>query len=871
MNPIQNYLEELIDRCEQLEIKEYTIPEFTQQLNILDYQVYLLIKEKTLFEVKKSKPAKINVGSIKKLKDAPLKFINLIPFSVLELQTITGVPFELIAKLIDHGYLNAYRKKRRKGHVRSLFKFKELFQNQNKIMDILSVHYEETAETDRINNINSDELENSLLTKIQHTAKRLAHDNLSGGLKNKEKKKNEYELDLWQKNAILAVEAGKNIFVQAPTGAGKTAIVEEYISRNIENGLTLFYAVPIKALANDKFFDFCELYGNDNVGINTGDITLNGSAPIIVGTTEIVRNIIFDNPEAYKTIAYDEAQYLGDPERGGAWEESIILCDDDTKLIFLSGSVSNAESVASWVSEIKNVKTDIFSETVRPVPLQFAFPYDNGYIKQEDWYDLQSLARKNDSDMYSEKRFFEQIEKSDMTPVLLFMARRRDCEDILTEISPVSKESSEEMRKILEEHPEYKFVNLRLRNLLVKKRIAYHHSGLLPPEKRVVETFAKKGLLRFVSATMSLASGVNFSVRTCFINEYRRPGNGGMMQDLSPSEILQMWGRAGRRGLDTEGYLIPCMNVDHTDNFKRIKAYPEAIERTNFVSPVNLLSILSRYSVGTLEKLCEKSFSSYVENVRYRSFSDETMKREAGAICASPTYELPPYRQAVYANTKRKKMEEMYNCTKCPNLDSCTRTYEKDIKYNPLQKMIKHLKINNYLTPDFNLTQKGKLAERFHSEAGLLVAHHIVEGKVNANNILHYAATVSAPGHIDFTGSRKRLQLDIAKKIYPNYLFPNLWERQRGRMVFVNWNPGAGVIADKWLKTENWEDFSKKPALAKIQGDIFRVLLRSGELLKSIGFIKDLNPELAQAAIEAHKKLMKPPLIPENLFNHESS
>jgi len=868
MNTIHNYKINLIEKCKELERREYTITELTQKLNLYDYQFYILIKEKILEEKKNSKPTLISKASIEGIIESPEGFVNTIPVTVLELQIILDVPIELIGKCIDRGVLKSYRKKKRKGHMRSLFKLKELFSHHGEILDILSVHYDAVKENVRIDSINSVELRDSLIEKVQTTAERLSCDHLSSGYHDSELKKNSYELDPWQKNAVLAVEEGRNIFVQAPTGSGKTAIVEEYLKRNLANKTTLFYAVPIKALANDKFFDFCKMFGNENVGINTGDITLNSTAPIVVGTTEIVRNIIFDRADAYKTIAFDEAQYLGDPERGGAWEESIIMCADNTNLIFLSGSVSNAETVAEWVTKIKNKETQIFSETHRPVPLQFAFPYDKGYIKEDDWYDLKSLARKTNKDLYPEKEFFVQVEKSEMTPVLLFMARRRDCEDILAEIPPVSKESSDEMLALLSKHPEYKFVNLKLRNFLIKKRIAYHHSGLLPPEKRIVETFAKQGLLRFVSATMSLASGVNFSVRTCFINEYRRPGNGGIMQNLTPSEILQMWGRAGRRGLDTEGYLIPCMDIDHTDNFKKIKAYPEAIIRTNFVSPVNLLSILNRYSVGTLEELCEKSFSSFVENTKYRAFSDDTMKRDAGAICASPTYELPPYRQGIYANYNHEEMEEKFNCTKCENLRSCNRIYDKDIKYNPLQRMIKHLKINKFLTADFCLTEKGKLAERFHSETGLLVAHHIVEGKVTPSNILHYAATVSAPGHIDFTGDKKRLSLDIAKKIYPMHLFPNLWERQRGRLVFINWNPGAGAIADKWLKIDQWEEFSKNPKLAKIQGDIFRVLLRSGELLKSLSFIKDLYPELADAAHEAHKVLMKPPLVPEDLFNH---
>lgn len=869
MARIKKLKETFIHNLENVEAQDTSVPALAKLLGLYDYQIYLLVKENLLREIKGTNPTKVRAQSVQNLKSNPEAIFKKLSFSTVELQQMLDIPYEVIASIMDQGLLKSYRKKKRKGHMRSLFRMENLLKHEDLIEEVLERYYTKAAEGERVKKINVNDLNDHLHSKVLKTATRLEHDQLFQSIQDHEnlKKENNFELDPWQKNAILSIEQGNNIFVQAPTGAGKTAIVEQYITRNIDSGLTLFYAVPIKALANDKYFDFCDLYGKDNVGINTGDVTINGDAPIVVGTTEIVRNIIFDRPDAYQTIAFDEAQYLGDPERGGAWEESIILSSDHTTLIFLSGSVSNADQVVAWVEKIKGKKTETYSETVRPVPLQFAFPFENGYLEKDDWYDLSLLSQKTGKDFYAEKSFFEQIEKSQMTPVLLFMPRRRDCEEILATIPMTDKKSSDEMKKLLESHPDYQYVNLTLRNLLIKKKSAYHHSGLLPPEKRVVESFAKKGYLRFVAATMSLASGVNFSVRTCFIREYRRPGNGGNFQNLTPSEILQMWGRAGRRGLDTEGYLIPCMDVKDTDAFDNIKAYPEAIERDNFVSPVNLLSILSRYSVETLEELCEKSFSSFVEGAQYRVFSDATMIRDAGSICGSPTYELAPYRQGVYANLKRKEMESKFRCTNCENLANCTKVYEKNIKKNPLQKMVKHLKMNKFLTNDFCLTEKGILAERFHSETGLLVAHHILEGKVKPANLIHYAATVSSPGHIDFIGSRRRLTLDIAKRIYPMHLFPNLWERQRGRPVFINWNPGAGAVAEKWVEADDWQEFSKRPGLEKVQGDLFRVLLRTGELLKSLSFIKDLSPELAEAAKVGYKLIMKPPLLPEKLIH----
>ena len=211
-------------------------------------------------------------------------------------------------------------------------------------------------------------------------------------------------------------------------------------------------------------------------------------------------------------------------------------------------------------------------------------------------------------------------------------------------------------------------------------------------------------------------------------------------------------------------------------------------------------------------------------------------------------------------------LRENYRCATCPNLKSCIKTYEEKIKFNPLQRMVKHLKMNGYIAEDFSLTFKGKLAERFHSEMGLLVAHDIDSGKVKPENLVEYAASVSASGHIDFIGSHQRIQLDCAKKIYPAFLFPNMWERQRGKPVFINWNPGAGIVARQWVNAEEWDAFAEDFKNRNIQGDVFRALLRAGELLRSMAHIRDLRPELAEAAMVASKLIMRPPLIPDELF-----
>jgi superfamily II RNA helicase len=870
---LSQYAKELSQKVQRLKVKDTLINDFIRQLGLRHFQVQELIRDGLLDESLVNHRQSIRAESINNFQVDPMAILRKMPLSSLELQGILGVNADDIGNMINKRILRSYRKKKRGGQMRALFRLGQLLSNERAIQKEVE-KVRKQVEQHKKNMIEKYQgLEDELTGKAVQTAERpktvvppkLKPHHTTPHLAPSDNKS--YTLDPWQENAILAMERGEHVFVQAPTGAGKTAVVEHFLLRNLDSGVTLFYAVPIKALANDKFFDFCELYGQENIGINTGDITLNPDAPIVIGTTEIVRNILLDRPDAYQVIAYDEAQYLGDPERGGAWEESIIMSSPETLLVFLSGSVANADVVANWVNHIKGRTVSTFTETHRPVPLKFAFPYKDGFLEEDEWPGLIELGRKTHRSYYEDMpKFFKALAESDMTPVLLFMARRRDCEDVFKSVDDIDKDYSLKLKKELSTYPESSFLNLKIRRLIEKKGCAYHHSGLLPPEKRVIEAMAKKGLLRFISATMSLASGVNFSVRTCFISEFQRPGNGGTMQDLMPSEILQMWGRAGRRGLDTEGYVVPYMNVNQTTEFSNVEAYPEAIVRENFVSPVNLLSILNRYSVEVLEDLCQKSFSSYVEGTVYRVFSDPTMKREAGSICGSPTYELPPYRQGVYANMDPEELRETFRCTSCENLKKCTKTYEDKIKMNPLQRMVKHLKMNDFISPDFQLTSKGRLAERFHSDMGLLVAHDIENGRVRPENLVEYAASVSTSGHIDFLGTRQRDHLGIAKRIYPQFLFPNLWERQRGRPVFINWNPGAGVVARRWVNADDWDGFAEEYKQRNIQGDLFRSLMRTGELLRSMGHIRDLRPDLAEAAMVASKLIMRPPLIPEELF-----
>lgn len=513
---LSRYQEQLGERIAQLPNQSLPIHEFASLLDIQEFQLRILINEQLLELSKTNDGKRITSSTIKQLRNQPELITDNLPLSTLELQNVLELSADAIGDLISRHIIRPYCKKKRKGHFRSLFRLGHLIQCESKVIERAEYHWLQSEEQKQKLSKKYQVKEDELKSRSVSTADR--PDNNPDAILQKHTgkvsspKANDFVLDPWQVEAIESLQKGEHVFVQAPTGSGKTAIVEEFIKRSIDLGTSLFYAVPIKALANDKFFDFCKLFGRHKVGINTGDITLNPSAPIVVGTTEIVRNILFDRPDAYDVIAYDEAQYLGDKERGGAWEESIIMCDDKTILVFLSGSVANGEVIAGWIEKIKNRKIKLFSETKRPVPLRYAFPYGDGFLEQDDWNALKDLTLKSGKSFYENMGdYFVAMENADMYPLLLFMPRRRDCEEVFQFAPNIPVEEQKVLKKLIDEHPEKSFLNLQIRKIIIEKGCAYHHSGLLPPEKRLIETLAKHGHLKVIAATMSLASGKLFS------------------------------------------------------------------------------------------------------------------------------------------------------------------------------------------------------------------------------------------------------------------------------------------------------------------------------------------------------------------------
>jgi superfamily II DNA/RNA helicase len=371
--------------------------------------------------------------------------------------------------------------------------------------------------------------------------------------------------DLWQQQAVAALREGKDVVVQAPTGAGKTLIFELWSNQGKNRGQAI-YTVPTRALANDKLAEW-RARGWE-VGIATGDLAENLDAPIIVATLETQKSRLIkgDGPAL---LVVDEYQMLGDPDRGLNYELAIALAPPQTQLLLLSGSVANPQDIVKWFARLGRQAVLIRHEE-RPVPLEEVHANSLSYHVPSEikgyW-----------------PRFVAKALAENLGPILIFAPRRQGAESLAAELTrflptPNPLSLSLEQKQLVGEH---------LAKML-KSRIAYHHSGLSYAARAgVIEPLAKAGQLRVVVATMGLAAGINFSLRSVSLaaESYRRDN---IEQPLRPDEILQMFGRAGRRGIDEIGFVLVSAN-----GVRLREGYPAHLSRSGLVDWSALLGIMS--------------------------------------------------------------------------------------------------------------------------------------------------------------------------------------------------------------------------------------------------------------------------------------
>ena len=453
-----------------------------------------------------------------------------------------------------------------------------------------------------------------------------------------------FPLDPFQHEAIDALHQGHSVVVSAPTGSGKTLVGEYAIHRALAHGRKVFYTTPLKALSNQKLRDFRQQFGDANVGLLTGDLSLNREARIVVMTTEIFRNMLYaeidhpdDDPLAdVEAVVLDECHYMNDTQRGTVWEESIIHCPSSIQLVALSATVANAGQLTDWIARVHG-PTQLVHSDFRPVPLAFSFCSAKGLhpLLNEEGTGLHANAKVWRPPKGNRRKgpkvprppqpepaplpfVVAQLAERDMLPAIYFIFSRRGCDRGVRELGNACLVTPEEQARIRRQldafvatTPEAVREGGHAEALL--RGIASHHAGVLPAWKELIEALFQQGLIKVVFATETLAAGINMPARTTVISALSKRTERGH-RPLMGSEFLQMAGRAGRRGLDSQGYVVTAQSrfegVREAGQLALAPADPLVSQFTPSYGMV--LNLLQRYDLAKAKELVERSFGRYL-------------------------------------------------------------------------------------------------------------------------------------------------------------------------------------------------------------------------------------------------------------------
>ena len=456
----------------------------------------------------------------------------------------------------------------------------------------------------------------------------------------------DFGFDDFQIKACQAVEDGKGVLVAAPTGAGKTVVGEFAAFSALAHGKKCFYTTPIKALSNQKFQEFVDRFGEARVGLLTGDTNINSEADVLVMTTEVLRNMLYANSSTLSnlgSVVMDEVHYLADKSRGAVWEEVLIHLMESVQVISLSATVSNAEEFGDWLGEVRG-STEVIVSEVRPIPLyQHVLIGDRlvDLFREEGRINPEILGlerealrhvrtprhrreRFGDSDnRLSRPEIIEKLQRENLLPAITFIFSRAGCDAAVKQClaAGIKLTNTEERLAIAQTASAYtqnlaeedlEILGYRDWLVALERGIAAHHAGLLPSFKGAVEELFKRGLVKAVFATETLALGINMPARTVVLEKLTK-WNGEAHVSITPGEYTQLTGRAGRRGIDIEGNAVvqwsPTVDSATAAGLASTRTYPL---RSSFTPTYNMsINLIARFGRERAHGSLESSFAQF--------------------------------------------------------------------------------------------------------------------------------------------------------------------------------------------------------------------------------------------------------------------
>uniref|UniRef100_A0A8C7IJA2 Exosome RNA helicase MTR4 n=1 Tax=Oncorhynchus kisutch TaxID=8019 RepID=A0A8C7IJA2_ONCKI len=484
-----------------------------------------------------------------------------------------------------------------------------------------------------------------------------------------------FVLDPFQREAILCIDNNQSVLVSAHTSAGKTVCAEYAIALALREKQRVIFTSPIKALSNQKYREMYEEF--QDVGLMTGDVTINPTASCLIMTTEILRSMLYRGSEVMREVAwviFDEIHYMRDAERGVVWEETIILLPDNVHYVFLSATIPNAKQFAEWICHLHRQPCHVVYTDFRPTPLQhYIFPAggdglhlvvdENGEFREDNFNTaMQVLRDTGDSGgssgggLSNVFKIVKMIMERNFQPVIIFSFSKKECEAYALQVSKLDFNTDEE-KKLVEEvfnnaidclsDDDKKLPQVEHVLPLLKRGIGIHHGGLLPILKETIEILFSEGLLKALFATETFAMGINMPARTVLFTNARK-FDGKDFRWITSGEYIQMSGRAGRRGMDERGIVIFMVDEKMSPAIGKqlLKGSADPLNSA-FHLTYNMVLNLLRVEEINPEYMLEKSF-----------------------------YQFQHYRAVPGVVEKMAKLEEMYNAIEIPNEESVVTYYK---------------------------------------------------------------------------------------------------------------------------------------------------------------------------------------------------
>ena len=760
----------------------------------------------------------------------------------------------------------------------------------------------------------------------------------------------DFKLDDFQEEALFHINNGKSVVVCAPTGAGKTCIAQMAIHKALDEGFRIFYTTPLKALSNQKYSDFSQKYGQDKVGLLTGDTSINRNAQIVVMTTEVFRNMLYgtnfgsvtDNLKDVRYVVLDEVHYMNDEQRGTVWEESIIYCPTNVQIIALSATVANSQQLTDWINTVHS-RTELVYTDFRPVPLRYYYydsskPFDilplftpegrlNKKIKPESKAKYFGRRGSKMPQRQVAKDVVSVLHKKNMLPAIYFTFSRKKCDEQMEKCAGLCLTTPEEQKEIktivdeyIAENP-YLYNNKHLEYVLCG--VASHHAGLLPAWKVLVEKLFQKGLIKVVFATETLAAGINMPARSTVISSVSKRTDSGHRM-LTPSEFLQMSGRAGRRGMDDIGYvtIVGTAFQSPEEVAQLVKSDANPLESRFSPTYSMVANLLQRFSVEEAKELILKSFGYYSSTTRLTPLMKQqeelqkVIEEYKNFKCPHnfTTKDLYEYNKLknIYVEQRKtaKVLRKQMNKKNKENVDYCLdfekktkellhkvhnypcdicKLYKKHIKSTELldrfqkrsmklEKTIEYEKDiywRKFLNHTYVLEKMGYIENNYPNEKGLTIA------AIRAENEL-FLAEIIFSGILDTLNIDELASVicaitteDLRSDVYPELPISKGTRKALNRIKDIK-RRVAIVQRDFDIETEMYINSYYSPLIEywvnggewdslieqvpSGEGDLVRCFKRTIDVLRQLTVIPNVSDELIQKARTAIDAINRPPI-----------